>query len=49
LSAVRSELMVGVSIGTAQHSADPTVFTPWMSREASSPLAESDSQHQQQQ
>jgi len=49
LSAVRSELMVGVSIGTAQHFADPTVFTPWMSREASSPLAESDSQHQQQQ
>jgi transglutaminase-like putative cysteine protease len=49
LSAVRSELMVGVSIGTAQQSADPTVFTPWMSREASSPLAESDSQHQQQQ
>ena len=49
LSAVRSELMVGVSIGTAQHFADPTTFTPWMSREASSPLAESDSQHQQQQ
>lgn len=49
LSAVRSELMVGVSIGTAQHLADPTRFTPWMSREASSPLAESDSQHQQQQ
>jgi transglutaminase-like putative cysteine protease len=49
LSAVRSELMVGVSIGTAQHFTDPTMFTPWMSREASSPLAESDSQHQQQQ
>jgi transglutaminase-like putative cysteine protease len=49
LSAVRSELAVGVSIGAAQHLADPSMFTPWMSREASSPLAESDSQHQQQQ
>jgi len=48
-SAVRSELMVGVSIGTAQQLTDPTAFTPWMSREASSPLAESDSQHQLQQ
>jgi transglutaminase-like putative cysteine protease len=49
LSAVRSELAVGVNIGTAQHFADPVIFTPWKSREASSPLAESDSQHQQQQ
>ena len=49
LSAVKSELLVGVSIGTAQHFTDPSSFTPWMSREASSPLAESDSQHQQQQ
>ena len=49
LSAVKSELMVGVSIGTTQHSAEPAMFTPWMSREASSPLAESDSSHQQQQ
>ena len=48
-SAVRSELAVGVRIGTAQHFPDPAKFTPWMSREASSPLAESDSQHQQQQ
>ena len=49
LSAVRSELMVGVSIGTAQQLGDPSIFTPWMSREASSPLAETDSHHQQQQ
>jgi transglutaminase-like putative cysteine protease len=47
LSSVRSELAVGVSVGAAQVFSDPTVFTPWMSREASSPLADADSQQQQ--
>jgi transglutaminase-like putative cysteine protease len=46
LSAVRSELAVGVSIGTSQFT-DPKVFMPWMSREAASPLGDSDSQQQQ--
>src|SRR5262245_13328603 len=49
LSAVRSELAVGVSIGTAQHYSDPTVFTPWMSREAVSPLLDAEYGQQQQQ
>jgi transglutaminase-like putative cysteine protease len=49
LSSVRSELAVAVSVGTADQLVAPPMFTPWMSREASSPLAESDSQHQQQQ
>jgi transglutaminase-like putative cysteine protease len=49
LSAVRSELAVGVSIGTVQGLVgDPTVFVPWMSREAVSPLVDHDSQQQQQ-
>lgn len=47
LSAVRSELAVGVSIGTSQFT-DPAVFIPWMSREAASPIGDSDSQQQQQ-
>jgi transglutaminase-like putative cysteine protease len=42
LSAVRSELAVGVSVG------DPTRFIPWMSREAVSPLGDSESSQQQQ-
>ncbi len=49
LSSVRSELTVGVSIGTANQVATPPMFTPWMSREASSPLVDSDPQQQQQQ
>jgi len=49
LSSVRSELAVGVSVGTTTHYTDPTRFTPWMSREASSPLEALDSQQQQQQ
>jgi transglutaminase-like putative cysteine protease len=49
LSAVRSELAVGVSIGTVQGLVgDPTVFVPWMSREAVSPLVDHDLQQQQQ-
>src|SRR5580765_8802407 len=50
LSAVRSELAVGVSVGTSQAIVgDPTRFVPWMSREAASPLVDHDSQQQQQQ
>jgi transglutaminase-like putative cysteine protease len=49
LSSVRSELAVGVSVGTTPgYPADPTRFTPWMSQEAASPLADQDSQQQQQ-
>ena len=48
LSSVRSELAVGVSVGTAQHSPEVSSFTPWMSREAPSPLGEQESQQQQQ-
>ncbi len=44
LSAVKSELAVGVAIGTAPQYTDPTVFTPWMSREAAAPTVESDQQ-----
>jgi len=47
LSAVRSELAVGVSVGTTQEYSNPTAFVPWMSSEAASPLAEQDSQQQQ--
>jgi len=47
LSAVRSELAVGVSIGTGQQHSDPTIFTPWMSREASAPLVDAESSQQQ--
>jgi transglutaminase-like putative cysteine protease len=47
LSAVRSELAVGVSVGTNQQYSDPTLFRPWMSREAASPLADSESSQQQ--
>jgi transglutaminase-like putative cysteine protease len=47
LSAVRSELAVGVSVGTTQQYSDPTLFTPWMSREAASPLVDDGSSQQQ--
>jgi transglutaminase-like putative cysteine protease len=47
LSAVRSELAVGVSVGTTAPYSDPTLFTPWMSREAASPLVDSESSQQQ--
>jgi len=47
LSAVRSELAVGVSVGTTQQYSDPTLFTPWMSREASAPLVDAESSQQQ--
>ena len=49
VSSVRSELAVAVSVGATSQAVAPAMFTPWMSREASSPLAESDSHHQQQQ
>jgi transglutaminase-like putative cysteine protease len=49
LSAVRSELAVGVSVGTTQQYSDPTLFTPWMSREAVSPLLDAEYGQQQQQ
>jgi transglutaminase-like putative cysteine protease len=50
LSAVRTELAVGVSVGTTQGVVgDPALFVPWMSREAASPLVDSDSSQQQQQ
>jgi transglutaminase-like putative cysteine protease len=49
LSAVRSELAVGVSVGTTQVFGEPTSFVPWMSREAVSPLADAASSQQQQQ
>jgi transglutaminase-like putative cysteine protease len=49
LSAVRSELAVGVSIGTTRQYTDPGAFTPWMSREAAAPIVDVDSHQQQQQ
>jgi transglutaminase-like putative cysteine protease len=51
MSAVRSELGVAVSVGTTAvgPSSDTMSFVPWMSREASAPLSESDSVLQQQQ
>ena len=51
MSAVRSELGVAVSVGTAlgMASADTLSFVPWMSREASAPLSDSDTVLQQQQ
>jgi transglutaminase-like putative cysteine protease len=49
LSAVRSELAVGVSVGATQQYSDPTRFRPWMSREAASPLVDSEASEQQQQ
>lgn len=46
LSDVKSELAVGVSVGTAPQFTDPTVFTPWASREAAAPTVDSDQQQQ---
>ena len=48
LSSVKSELAVGVSVGTAQHYSDPASFTPWMSTEARSPVEVGDRGDQQQ-
>jgi transglutaminase-like putative cysteine protease len=49
-SAMRSELAVGVSVGTVPgFGGDATPFVPWMSREAVPPLAGPDSSSQQQQ
>jgi transglutaminase-like putative cysteine protease len=49
-SAMRSELGVAVSVGTAAGvaSAEPLSFVPWRSREASAPLIDSDMLMQQQ-
>ena len=50
LTVVRSELAVGVSVGTTQGIvSDQTRFVPWMSREAVSPLVDLESSQQQQQ
>jgi len=48
-SVVRSELAVGVSVGTTQVYSNPTAFVPWMSSEAPSPLPDADASQQQQQ
>jgi transglutaminase-like putative cysteine protease len=49
-SAMRSELAVAVSVGSAQGlGGAATPFVPWMSREAVSPLAVPDSSSSQQQ
>jgi transglutaminase-like putative cysteine protease len=50
MSAVRSELAVGVSVGAALagFGGDAPPFVPWMSREAGAPLGGSDSAQQQQ-
>ena len=48
LSSVRSELAVGVSVGTTPgYTADPAKFTPWMSSEAAAPIENAESQQQQ--
>jgi transglutaminase-like putative cysteine protease len=51
VSAVRSELAVGVSVGPALAtlSGEAVPFVPWMSREAAAPLGSSGSAQQQQQ
>ena len=51
MSAVKSELGVAVSVGTTvgMASADTMSFVPWMSREASAPLSDSETVLQQQQ
>jgi transglutaminase-like putative cysteine protease len=49
LSSVRSELAVGVTIGTSHQYSDPTSFTPWMSREASAPIGDAESTYHHQQ
>jgi transglutaminase-like putative cysteine protease len=49
-SAMKSELAVGVSVGTVPWlGGDATAFVPWMSREAVAPLAAPDSESTQQQ
>ena len=48
LSAVKSELAVGVAVGATNVYTDPTSFTPWMSREATAPLESAESSQQQQ-
>jgi transglutaminase-like putative cysteine protease len=50
ISAVRSELAVGVNIGTTASNigGEAPPFVPWMSREAAAPLSVSDSARQQQ-
>jgi len=44
-SGVKSELAVGVSIGTLEYR-DPAVFTPWTAREAVPATVDSDQQQQ---
>ena len=44
-SGVKSELAVGVSIGTLEYR-DPAVFTPWTAREAAPATVDSDQQQQ---
>ena len=46
LAAVRSELAVAVSVGTAGQTAAPAMFTPWMSTEVRAPLGDSEPQQQ---
>ena len=46
LSSVKSELSVGVSVGTAQQYVDPASFTPWMSTEATAPIENAEPQQQ---
>ena len=47
---MKSELAVGVSVGTVPgFGSDATPFVPWMSREASAPLAVTESVTSQQQ
>jgi transglutaminase-like putative cysteine protease len=49
VSAVRSELSVGVRVGSARqaNAADTLPFVPWMSREAVAPLADESASQQQ--
>jgi hypothetical protein len=53
VSAVSSELAVAVRIGPVQpqslHLIDVVPFTPWMSRDASAPLRDNETDLQQQQ
>jgi transglutaminase-like putative cysteine protease len=48
LTVARSELSVGVAVGATQVYTEPASFTPWMSREATAPLGDQESQQQQQ-
>jgi transglutaminase-like putative cysteine protease len=51
LTAVRTELAVGVRVGPAlaRIAGDPSPFIPWMSRDASAPLSDSETVQRQQQ